>query len=65
MAVATYLTPAEAGYAPVEAEVLVVAWRLRKARLFLLGSHNLIIIIDHRPLVKLLGDRELKDIGNP
>ncbi|KAK3889447.1 hypothetical protein Pcinc_006555 [Petrolisthes cinctipes] len=60
-----HLTSAEAGYAPVEGEVLAVAWCLRKARLFLLGCPNLIVITDHRPLVKLLGDRELKDIANP
>ncbi|XP_076050210.1 uncharacterized protein LOC143030874 [Oratosquilla oratoria] len=60
-----HLTPAEAGYAPVEGEALAVAWCLRKARLFLLGCPNLLIITDHRPLVKLLGDRELKDIVNP
>ncbi|KAK3894918.1 hypothetical protein Pcinc_001366 [Petrolisthes cinctipes] len=60
-----HLTSAEAGYAPVEGEALAVAWCLRKARLFLLGCPNLIVITDHRPLVKLLGDRELKDIANP
>ncbi|KAK3888979.1 hypothetical protein Pcinc_006984 [Petrolisthes cinctipes] len=60
-----HLTSAEAGYAQVEGEALAVAWCLRKARLFLLGCPNLIVITDHRPLVKLLGDRELKDIANP
>ena len=60
-----HLTSAEAGYAPVEGEALVVAWCLRKARLFLLGCPNLVLITDHRPLVKLFGDRELKDIVNP
>ena len=60
-----HLTPAETGYAPVEGEALAVAWCLRKARLFLLGCPNLLIITDHRPLVKLLGDRELKDVVNP
>ncbi|XP_045104394.1 uncharacterized protein LOC123499928 [Portunus trituberculatus] len=60
-----HLTPVETGYAPVEGEGLAVAWCLRKARLFLLGCPNLLIITDHRPLVKLLGDRELKDVVNP
>ncbi|MPC63681.1 Retrovirus-related Pol polyprotein from transposon opus [Portunus trituberculatus] len=59
-----HLTPAEAGYAPVEREALTVAWCLCKARLFLLGCPNLLIITDHRPLVKLLGERALKDIVN-
>ena len=60
-----HLTSAEAGYAPVEGEALAVAWCLRKARLFLLGCPNLVLVTDHRPLVKLFGDRELRDILNP
>ncbi|XP_063859165.1 uncharacterized protein LOC135100132 [Scylla paramamosain] len=60
-----HLTQAEAGYAPVEGEALAVAWCLRKARLFLLGCPNLVIATDHRPLVKLFGDKALKDIANP
>ena len=59
------LTPAEESYAAVEGEALAVVWCLRKARLFLLGCPNLVIVTDHRPLVKLLGNRELKDIVNP
>ncbi|XP_076043625.1 uncharacterized protein LOC143026741 [Oratosquilla oratoria] len=60
-----HLTPAESGYAPVEGEALAVAWCLRKARLFLLGCPNLVIATDHRPLVRLFGDKALKDITNP
>lgn len=54
-----HLTPAETSYAPVEGEALAVAWCLRKVRLFLLVCPNLVIITEHRPLVKLLGDRAL------
>ena len=60
-----YLIPAEQRYAAVEGEALAIVWALQKARLFLLGCQNLEIITDHRPLVKLLSDRELKDITNP
>ena len=60
-----HLTPAEQRYAAIEGEALAIAWALRKARLFLLGCQNLEIITDHRPLVKLFSDRELKDITNP
>ena len=42
-----------------------MVWCLQKVRLFLLGCPNLAIITDHRPLVKLLGDRALRDISNP
>ena len=60
-----FLTPAESGYVAVEGEALAVVWCLQKARLFLLGCPNLTIITDHRPLVKLLGNRSLGDITNP
>ncbi|XP_066975342.1 uncharacterized protein [Macrobrachium rosenbergii] len=60
-----HLSQAEAGYAAVEGEALAVTWCLKKARLLMLGCPNLLIVTDHRPLVKLLGDRELKDILNP
>ena len=60
-----HLSDAEAGYAVVEGEAAAVVWCLRKARLFLLGCPNFLLITDHRPLVKLFGDRSLKDIANP
>ena len=60
-----HLTPAEAGYAAVEGEALAVVWCLKKARLLLLGCPNLVVVTDHRPLVKLFSDRALKDIVNP
>ena len=44
---------------------MAVVWCLRKARLFLLGCPNLTIVTDHKPLVRLFGDKELKDILNP
>ena len=60
-----HLTPTEAGYAAIEGEALAVVWCLKKARLLLLGCPNLTLVTDHRPLVKLFGNRELKDISNP
>ena len=59
------LTSTEANYAPIEGETMAVVWCLKKARLFLLGCPNVTIITDHKPLVKLFGDKELKDILNP
>lgn len=53
-----HLTTAEAGYAAVEGEALAVAWCL-------LGCPNLTVVTDHRPLVKLLGDRALTSVINP
>ncbi|MPC54822.1 Retrovirus-related Pol polyprotein from transposon opus [Portunus trituberculatus] len=60
-----HLSTAEAGYAAVEGKALAVAWRLQKARLFLLGCPNLTVVTDPRPLVKLLGDRALTGLANP
>ncbi len=56
---------AESRYAPVEGEDLAVVDALDKARYFVLGCENLIVAVDHKPLLKLFGDRSLNDIPNP
>eukprot|EP00794_Sanderia_malayensis_P002910 gene2910-3362_t len=56
---------AESRYAPIEGEALAVADALDKARFFVLGCQDLIIAVDHKPLLKILGDRCLADIPNP
>ena len=56
---------AESRYAPIEGEALAVAGALDKARYFVLGCENLIVAVDHKPLLKLLADRALGDIPNP
>ena len=56
--------PAESRYAPVEGEALAVADALDKARHFVLGCSDLVIAVDHKPLLKLFGDRSLEDIPN-
>ena len=53
---------AESRYAPIEG--LVVADALDKARHFVLGCENLTIAVDHRPLLKIFGDRSLHHICN-
>ena len=60
-----FLRDAEKRYAPVEGEALAVAWSLEDSRFFTMGCHDLIIASDHKPLTKILGDRELADIQNP
>ena len=57
--------PAESRYAAVEGEALAVADALDKARYFVLGCSDLVIAVDHKPLLKLLGNRTLDDIPNP
>ena len=55
---------AESRYAPIEGEALAVAEALNKARFFVLGCRDLTIAVDHKPLLKILGDRSLEDIPN-
>ena len=54
----------ESRYAPVEGEALAVADALDKARFFVLGCSNLIIAVDHKPLLKVFGDWSLEEITN-
>ncbi|CAC5390778.1 unnamed protein product [Mytilus coruscus] len=56
--------PAESRYAPVEGEALAVVDALDKARYFVLGCDDLIIAVDHKPLLKIFSDRSLEDISN-
>ena len=60
-----FLTPTEKNYAPVEGEALAVAWALEQTRFFTMGCDDLLVIVDHKPLVKIFGDRRLDEIQNP
>ena len=57
--------PAESRYAPIEGEALAVADALDKARHFVLGCDNLVVAVDHKPLLKIFGDRSLDQVSNP
>ena len=56
---------AESRFSPVEGEALSVAWSLAVTRHYTLGNTKLIVATDHKPLLKVLGDRKLEDIENP
>ena len=56
--------PAEKNYSPVEGEALSAASGLTKFRHFVMGCPRLVLVVDHKPLVKLLGDRHLDEISN-
>ena len=60
-----FTSGAESRYAPIEGEALAVVDALDKARHFTLGCKDLIIAVDHRPLLKIFGDRSLENIPNP
>ena len=65
LASSRFLKPAERNYAPVEGEALGVAWGLEQTKYFTMGCDNLLVVTDHSPLVKVLGDRRLDEINNP
>ncbi|GFN90528.1 enzymatic polyprotein [Plakobranchus ocellatus] len=60
-----FTSPAESTYAAIEGEALAVVDALEKILHFFLGCPNLIIAVDHRPLLKVFGDRSLEAIPNP
>ena len=59
-----FLQKAEKRYAAIEGEALAVAWSLEQTKYFTQGCRNLIVVTDHKPLVKLFGDRTLDEIDN-
>lgn len=44
--------------------MLAVAWSLEQTKYFTQGCDNLLVVTDHKPLTKLLGDRTLDEIYN-
>ena len=52
-----FLSSAEQRYTAIEGEALAVAWGLEQTRYFTQGCDNLIVVTDHKPLVKIFGDR--------
>ena len=60
-----FTNPAESNYSPTEGEALAVTWSLANSRMFTVGCPNLIISVDHQPLLGILNDRDLSSIKNP
>ena len=59
-----FLSSAEGRYAAIEGEALAVAWGLEQTRYFTQGCDNLVVVTDHKPLVKIFDDRTLDEISN-
>ena len=59
-----FLQNAEKNYAAIEGEALALAWALEQTRYFTQGCSNLMVITDHKPLVKIFRDRTLDQITN-
>ena len=60
-----FITPSESWYSLTEGELLVVAWALDNAKLFVLGCQNLTVATDYKPLLGILDNCKFKDISNP
>ena len=61
-----FCSPAESRYHPIEGEALAATYGLHKCKFFVLGLNNLILTIDHKPLIPIFGkDQQLEDIENP
>ena len=60
-----FLVGAEQRYVAIEGEALSVAWALEQTKYFTLGCQKLIVATDHKPLVAILGEKELNQITNP
>ena len=59
-----FLASDEQRYAPIEGKALAVSWGLEQARYFTQGCDNLLVVTDHKPLVKIFGDRTLVENTN-
>ena len=57
-----FTTDAESWYAPVEGEALALMYALQSCRMFVLGCPNLLISVDHKPLVPIFGDNHLRKL---
>ena len=56
---------AESHYRPIEGEALAVADALDRTRYFVLGCKDLTVVVDHIPLLGILGTCSLEAISNP
>ena len=59
-----FLRGPEQRYAAIEGEALAIVWGLEQTKYFTQGCPNLIVVTDHKPLVKIFSDRTLDEISN-
>ena len=59
-----FLNGAEERYAAIEGEALAIAWSLEQTKYFTQGCQYLTVVTDHKPLLKIFGDRTLDEIPN-
>jgi len=49
-----FLQDAEKRYAPIEGEALAIVYALEQTRHFTMGCDNLVVVTDHKPLIRFL-----------
>ena len=60
-----FCTDAECRYVPIEGEAAAITWALEKCCMYVMGFPNIIVVIDHEPLMTLFGNWDLSKIQNP
>ena len=61
-----FCSPAESRYHPIEGEALATINGLEKCKFFILGIKNLVLCLDHKPLLAIFGKQDkIEDIQNP
>ena len=60
-----FCSGAESRYAPVEGEGQAIVWALNNTKHYTLGNKELYIATDHKPLVKIFGNKDLGEIQSP
>ena len=59
-----FLMGSEERYGSIKGEALGLAWALEQTKYFSLGCENLTVATDHKPLVGIFNDKELRNISN-
>ena len=65
LAISRFTSDTESRYTPVEGEALAMVFALDSTRMFTLGNPNLFVGTDHKPLISIMGPKNLVDIKNP
>ena len=60
-----FTSDAESRYSPVEGEALAAVFGLKRAKHFTLGCSDLVLAVDHMPLLAILGNKNLDEVENP
>ena len=60
-----FTSDAESRYSPVEGEALAAVFALKRAKHFTLGCMDLVLAVDHMPLLAILGNKNLDEVENP